>query len=152
MKKVLNIVLITLVLFLCACNKNKLKTFTGGGLTITVDYKFIEKEEENTSLYLIKDDMVVIVYSHNSDEGYSIRDYAIELFGEESKIYRYKDEIITYDYCYYIKEIDNSSFGYMVCVFKENNNYYIVNFICDERNFEKNKPCFLEYAKTIRVI
>lgn len=148
-----------LALSMNACFLSKPEEFSGSGITITLNDSFHEKSSVAVLLYLeslnhlflgnreAKDDL--ISYGIRSESDYI--EGVLESIDSDSEVLVYEDDDTHFRYAYYTSEVDGETYGYMLVVMEGEDHYYAMNFACFADKLEKNKPTYLDWAKTIRV-
>jgi hypothetical protein len=163
MRRILALILCIFVLAsLCSC-KSILDSETGereyGEFSIEIPEVFEEVAVEGYTAYFKKDNVYV----------WAIKDSFINLDG--SSVWEVKDyaERIHYvnalksptpvtvtDGLYNIEytvfnEMKNINFRYLTVMYKGSDAFWMVQFACDENEYEQYKPHFLAWAKTVKI-
>lgn len=148
-----------LTLSTTACFLAEPEEFSGSGITITLNDSFYEKSSVAVQLYLESVNHVFLGNREAKDDLLSygigdLREYiegVLESIDSESEITVYEDDDTAFMYAYYTSEVDGDEFGYMLVVMEGEDHFYAMNFACFADKLEKNKPTYLDWAKTIRV-
>lgn len=152
---VLSLVLVLSMLTACAA---KPKDFSWNGLTISLDtsFKTVEIDQESASfanyfkMYVIiityetYDDLISFGYEANMTPA-EYGQISIEANEFDSKV-QTEDGITYYTYT---ADIDGTEFTYMATIHGLGNAFWMVQFSTETKKFEKAKPQFLEWAKTV---
>jgi hypothetical protein len=154
---------IILLLSINACSLGeKRKTFTNGGITITLNEDFQQKEVEGSAIYLESKIIIVVGQKTLPNEIISINEtvrtftrFVIEANNiPESTIINEKlDPNLEVIYCYltYQKQVGETLLSYCLTTFKSLSAFYIIQFTCDTNIYQKQFPKFLKWANTITV-
>lgn len=136
------------------------KEFNAAGITITLNDDFIISESVVAPLYLVATDHIFIGMresksSINNAGIYNLQDYADAVLANNGHAgettYESDDEGATYIYAYFTATVEDIEYGYMLICMKSDNYYYSMNFGCLEKNLEKFKAQYHEWADTIIV-
>ena len=146
---------ISCTLLLSGCSGDP-KNFTVNGLTITLTKAFSEGKADRFDVYLKSDDVIFTAVEETSDEleslGYeiaSLDDYAAELVKLNNKTAG--DLVARSNYKYFLTTGTNSgaSYTYVHCIFKESDSYWVCEFACKSKNYDKLEKKILKWADTI---
>lgn len=159
MKKLLCMAIsLVLVLSLLTACTAKPQDFTWNGLTITLDssFKTVEIDSESAS-YACYYKMYVIMITYETfddlaDVGYD-PDMTLKAYGEISIEANEFDSTVQIEdgvtYYTYTADIDGTEFTYMATIHCMGNAFWLVQFSTETNKFEKAKPQFIEWAKTV---
>jgi len=148
--KIILTVLMLSLIFVTGCSREtKEKTFTYNGLSVTLTNQF--KKEDKGYLTLYKDDMKVVI-QNNSVMGMSFEEYLEELRKSmadfEPVNQNEADSATTFEY---IAATSSSRSKCLMKVLEGNGEVWHVTFACDEGEYEKNLPQFLEWLQTVKI-
>lgn len=149
-----------LVLGLVGCTA-KDKQFTGVGLKVTLNSDFKETEIIGAQLALQSTAHLFIANRESKSDVsvygiYTLSEYydavlATKNYVSEQNEFKTEDDEIQFIYGYYEAEVDSIKYGYMLIVLEGKFFYYAANFACFQKNLEKNKETYLNWAKTIEI-
>lgn len=151
----LYIAVLLLPALLTGCSANP-QNFTVGSITITLTEDFKELQSQNFDVYLTSDDVAFSAVEETEEEleyaGFeiaSLNDYCIEI-AELNKIPR--SSLVQRDSYYYFtntKTISGAKYTYVHCMFNEGNSYWVCEFVCKTKDYNRLKERMLEWADTI---
>ena len=135
------------------------EVFTGEGITVTLTDAFYEVSVEGVPFYLESYNHIFMGLSESKSslESYGVHDLesymdaVLDASTKTLEVFSYDQDGITFLYGYYTATVDENDFGYMIVVMEGTDYYYTMNFGCFEKNLEKNKSLFMDWAKTIVV-
>ena len=144
-------------LFIVGCTKRE-KMFDNGDfkIVLTEDYKEdIYKDinyyfmSNNSSVAVLKEDFELLKKVNLTSES-TLEDYAKAVLRANNK-----EAIIiaeeNFSYFTYNKTINTVKFFYLAAVKKGNDGFWLINFMCLDKDKDKLKDEFLKYARTIEV-
>ena len=160
--RVKNSIVIIMVFVLCmtsltACSKDP-KNFTCGNLTVTLNKTFKESSHNGFDLYVSSDNVIFSVVEE-SEENLEFSGYTI------SNLKGYCEEILLLNnvssdelkqrnnYYYFInkKTISGASYTYVHCMFYGSGSYWICEFVCKTKNYDKYKDRIFKWADSITI-
>jgi len=142
-----------------SCNgTSKEKDFSKAGATITLNENFTEKKVETATAYFESNNAVVTFFKEDftlfEDRGvpadFTLKEYAeliltanlieaeIESGGDLTSFVYEKQDSSEIEYTHY------------ATVFESEDAYWLVQFVCEKKDFEKLKPQFEHWAKSVR--
>ncbi len=159
MKKLLCIAIsLVLVLSMLTACAVKPKDFTWNGLSITLDNSFrtLEVDSESASYACYRKVYVVVItyetFEDLTDVGYD-PDMTVQDYGELSIEANELDSTVQTEngvtYYTYTADIDGTEFTYMATIHSMGNAFWMVQFSTETDRFEKAKPQFMTWAKTV---
>lgn len=135
-------------------SKPEAKTFTSDGMTITLTDEFKKEYFDNfTVCYTSKKSAVIALREGFYDYGVDCSHYTLEEYGD--LLFEANDldcELKRTDgltYFEYSRVSEGEEFGYFAVIFKADDAFWMVQFSAEQKNMEKYKPDFIEWAKTI---
>lgn len=150
------VVLLCSLCFLCGCAANP-KNFSLSGLTITLTDDFEVGKANAFDIYIKSEDVIFTAVEETTSE--------LEYAGYEiSSLSDYADEIIKLnsasssslqtrnDYKYFVtkKTVSGASYTYVHCIFKNADAYWVCEFACKTKNYDKLDDKILSWADTIK--
>lgn len=159
MKKIISLLLVTLLLFSFAgCSiEPKDKTFSAEGMEITLTELFTEVEMDGYTVCYGSPTVSVFVlkesYSATPEfEDMSLEEYADLVFkANASKLPQavtQVDGLTTMEYSFY-NEDEDVTYKYFSTMFKGADAFWLIQFVSVQTVYESNKPRFIEWAKTV---
>ncbi len=158
MKKLLAIILcLAALLSLSACGETK--TYKAGGFSVQLPRTFERTEKERYALHLNDGDVFVwtVKDDFSAEEGmeaWPLNEYVTTLYllNELQNPEPVKEEngIIYFEYSA-VNEKKNKTFTYLTTAYKASDAFYMVQFVCEDKEYETYKPLFMEWAKTVKV-
>lgn len=140
---------------LCGCQGNP-KNFTVDTMTITLTDNFRQSKMNEYDAYIVSDDVTFSAKSENASDleyqGYEIANlegYAKEICTLNSIS---SDKLQQRDDYYYFTNIDTVSgarYSYTHCMFQNGSNYWICEFVCKAKAFDKLEDSILQWADSI---
>jgi hypothetical protein len=140
---------------MCGCSSNP-KNFTVSGLTITLTDAFSEGKAQAFDVYLKSEDVIFAATEETSDElqsaGYeinSLADYADEILTLKGA--SKNDLQVRNDYRYFVSKdtVNGASYTYVRCIFKAADAYWVCEFACKTKNYDRLSNKILSWADTI---
>ena len=143
---------------LCSCGAAKEKEFSKEGFTITLTDAFKEQEiatqtvayaSSKVSVTALKEDLSAFK-DNNMDTDITLKDYAelvIAANGLDSEAEE-KDGLVCFTYD---KSLSGQNFTYLATVFKGSDAFWLVQFGCENSQYDALKEDFVKYAKTVKV-
>ena len=132
---------------LCGCSGNP-KNFTVGTMTITLTDNFKQSKMNGFDAYIVSDENA----SDLEYQGYEIsglRDYAKEICNLNSIS---TDKLVQRNSYYYFSNtqtVSGAKYTYLHCMFQQGNNYWICEFVCKHRVYDKLEKSMLQWADSI---
>ncbi len=152
---VLSVLLICMAGALCACG-HKPKNFTELNLTITLTDAFRVTKNNNFDIYISSDDVVFSAVQETAQEleyaGYeiqSLKDYCEEILSLNSTS---KDALKSRNNYYYFtntRTVDKAKYTYVHCMFENGDSFWICEFACKSKNFNRLEDKILAWADSI---
>jgi hypothetical protein len=149
-------VCVSMLCIMCGCSANP-KNFSMSGMTITLTDAFSEGKAEAFDVYLKSDDVIFAATEETSDElqraGYeinSLADYADEILSLKGA--SKNDLQVRNDYRYFVTTdtVSGASYTYVRCIFKASDAYWVCEFACKTKNYDKLDDKILGWADTIK--
>ncbi len=158
MKKVLSLALVLILMLSLVSCAPKPKEFTKEGMTITLTNSFWEKAMDGfTACYDSRKDAVFVL-----KEAFSMLEGAEELtLDEYAELVRKnnaskspseikKEDGLTIMEYTFLNESNNTTYGYFLTMFKTSDAFWLVQFTCDESDYDTHRASFIEWAKSIK--
>lgn len=154
-KRILCTLLFLIVLFASGCASDP-ENYTIGELTITLNKGFEEKSSSSFDLYLVSDDIIFSAVNETQSDveysGYeinSLKDYSseiAELNNVSTSSLKQRGE-----YYYFINSETNSGadYTYVHCMLEGKGSYWICEFVCKTKNYDRFKSAIFEWADSI---
>ncbi|MCM1271979.1 MAG: hypothetical protein NC225_06360 [Clostridium sp.] len=152
---ILFVLLICMAGLLCACGHQP-KNFTELNLTITLTDAFHVEKNNSFDIYIESDDVVFSAVQETTHEleyaGYeiqSLRDYCDEIISLNSAS---KDSLKTRNNYYYFtntRTVDKAKYTYVHCMFQQGDSFWICEFACKSKNFNRLEEKILSWADSI---
>ena len=164
MIKIKKICLVVLCVFLltgfCSCGflaKAKDKDFSKAGMTITLTDQFTEQENVSQTVYYVSLTSIVTGLKEETkifeDAGYgslTLKEYA-ELVIKGNSLNSQVSEKDGLTYFTYEKSVSGKDYKYYATVFKGADAFWLIQFGCEQKNFDKYQPDYVKWAKTVQV-
>ncbi|MCI8589846.1 MAG: hypothetical protein HFE77_03950 [Clostridiales bacterium] len=143
---------------LCACGAAKDKEFSKAGFTITLTDGFTEQDivsqtaayvSTKVSVTALKEELSILE-DNDIDADLSLSDYAdlvIAANNLDSKTEE-KDGLLCFTYN---KSVSGKNFTYFATVFKGSDAFWLVQFACEDSQYDALKEDILKYAKSVKV-
>ncbi len=158
MKKLLAIILcLAALLSLSACGETK--TYREGGFSIKLPKTLERAEKERYDLYLEDGDLFVWVIKDDFSAEDGMDTWALDMYlgtlGVLNEAYTptpvtEENGIIYFEYNAF-NEAKAKTFTYLTTAYKASDAFYMVQFVCEDNEYETYKPQFMEWAKTVKV-
>jgi hypothetical protein len=141
---------------LCGCYSNP-KNFSKAGMTIMLTTEFEEGSAEAFDVYLKSEDVIFAATEETTDEleraGYeinSLADYADEILNLKGA--SKNDLQVRNDYRYFVTTdtVSGASYTYVRCIFKADDAYWVCEFACKTKNYNRFSDKILDWADTIK--
>ena len=140
---------------MCGCASNP-KNFSIGDLTITLNKGFKEQTDSNFDIYLVSDDIIFTAVNESESEveysGYeinSLKDYSLEI----AELNKVDKSSITQrgDYYYFVNKgtTGGANYTYVHCMFQGRSSYWICEFVCKTKNYDRFKDNIFKWADSI---
>lgn len=154
---ILGIFAVVFCFFLAGCEFNVgEKEYSVNGINVTLEDGLVETDIVSQTVYLKGIDMEFTALKEsftdlekvNITSENSLEDYA-RLVVSNNKL---DSEVINKDgvvYFEYVKEMNGKNIYYLATVNKSEDAFWLIQFICSEKNKDKYKSKFLEWAKTV---
>jgi hypothetical protein len=154
---ILGIFAVVFCFFLAGCEFNVgKKEYSVNGINVTLEDGLVETDIVSQTVYLKGIDMEFTALKEsftdlekvNITNENSLEDYA-RLVVSNNKL---DSEVINKDgvtYFEYVKEMNGKNIYYLATVNKSEDAFWLIQFICSEKNKDKYKPKFLEWSKTV---
>jgi len=138
------------------CLGTNSKVFSANGLSITLPKSFAEKEDSNYSAIYQSQNTVVSVAREDDPslaQAGALTNVSIIGFTEKLISMFQVDTMPTIGYGLifftYDKTISEKSFTYFATVFTGNNAYWLVQFSCETKDYDKLEQKFIGWAQTV---
>ncbi|MCL1822866.1 MAG: hypothetical protein FWG44_01565 [Oscillospiraceae bacterium] len=154
------LVVVLVLVFAVFSNMSSPKEFSKAGLTITLTDKFdVPKErypdfdvvyESRTSMMAaIKEDFGTLEYVGIPSD-ISLREYAEMVMdaNRKSGSVKEKDGLVYFEYT---DSNQGQRFSYFATVFRGKDAYWLVQFFCEEKNYDKLQKDFIKWAQSVEV-
>ena len=161
MKKFKFFTLLTIGFVLCAlafaaCAPSP-KVFEKSGIKITATSDFYEKDVMTQTIYLESRDKIITGLKEAPNEAFPIsktlREYTnltLQVNNlPEAVITPYNEDGVTFEYFTYERTVSEKDFKYLGVTKKSSAYFYLFNFACETKNFDKFKDQFLDWAALI---
>ena len=137
----------------------KEKAFSKEGMTITLTDNFHEKdylaytafyESQTSFVFVIKEDFSLFEEAGIPTD-ISLYEYSdiIAKSNNTDLVIKEKDGLVYYEYDY--KAENGKEISYFVVLYRGEDAYWIFNFACESKNYEKLSGDFLKWAKSVTV-
>ncbi len=137
---------------------NDPKNFSYGALTVTLNKTFSESKSDAFNLY-VKSENVIFSVVEESEENLEFSGYTI------TNLKGYCDEILLLndvpqselkqrnDYYYFVnqKTISGASYTYVHCMYYGSGSYWICEFVCKTKNYDKYKKRIFKWADSVTI-
>lgn len=135
-------------------SKPEAKTFTSDGMTITLTDEFNKEYFENFTVCYTSEKIAVFALREGFfDYGVDYSGYTLEEYGEAVLEVNDLDcEIKETDgltYFEYSGMSNGEEYGFFAVLFKADDAFWMIQFSAEQKNMEKYKPDFIEWANTI---
>ena len=161
MRKLLRSSLLCVVLLLplllsCACSaKPRALTFTVDAMSITLTDSFFEQPMLGQTVYYESDDaLVTVLKEHSADMDMTVSDYAESVI-RLNKLNTVNAAIETEGdlvYFSFEQEVLGKECCFTAFVYKSNDAFWLVQFVCDAEDATEKEPVFLEYARSVTFV
>ncbi|MGN0435661.1 MAG: hypothetical protein ACI4D8_03415 [Wujia sp.] len=148
---------VLLCIVLCSCSV-KPKNFTVDELTITLNNNFMESKKDGFTVYITSEDVVFSAVKEETDAleyaGYeisSLKDYSYEIANLNSTPSSALVDKGNYYYFTNSKTVSGAKYTYVHCMFKGENAYWVCEFVCKSKNYDKYKDVIFKWADTIEI-
>lgn len=140
------------------CFEPKTKTFTKSGITITATDEFYEKELLSVTIYLESQTKIITGLKENKSmlsPSTTLNSYTNlvltnnQLTGTEYT--EFDEDDIRFNYFIYEREVSGKSFKYLAVTKEGADNFYLFNFACESKNYQKFEQDFMKWAKLLIV-
>lgn len=154
-KRILYTLLILIAVFMCGCASNP-KNFSIGDLTITLNKGFKEQTDSNFDIYLVSDDIIFTAVNESESDveysGYeinSLKDYSLEI-AELNKVNKSSIKQRG-NYYYFVNKgtTSGANYTYVHCMFQGRSSYWICEFVCKTKNYDRFKDNIFKWADSI---
>lgn len=155
-KKVIMIVLLAATLLsLSACSDSP-KNFTFEELTVTLTSEYKESSKKDFDMYISSDDVIFSAVKQTTSEldaaGYeifSLNDFCLEIC-ERNKVA--SSRLVGRNNYYYFTNsntVSGAKYTYVHCMFQNKDDYWICEFVCKTKNYERLKSDIMSWADSI---
>ncbi|MDE6024913.1 MAG: hypothetical protein K2G45_05605 [Lachnospiraceae bacterium] len=151
----LTFLFICMTVVLCSCG-HKPKNFTELNLTITLTDAFRVQKNNSFDIYIASDDVVFSAVQETAQEleyaGYeiqSLKDYCDEILTLNQTS---KDALKSRNNYYYFtntRTVDKAKYSYVHCMFEHGDSFWICEFACKSKNFNRLEDKILSWADSI---
>lgn len=135
------------------------KVFEKDGIKITATSAFYEKDLLTLTIYLESTDKLITALKETPSTDFPIsktlRQYSEivllvnNLIG--TQIDNYNEGGVVFDYFTYERSESGKNFKYLAITKKSSSYFYLFNFACEVKNYDKFADTFFEWAKLIEV-
>ncbi|MGL5514158.1 MAG: hypothetical protein ACRDBM_13105 [Sporomusa sp.] len=162
MKKIVTVVSVFLMLaclVLTGCStQDQAQTFEKDGMTITLTDQFTEKDyasytvcyESSESLVVALKESFTLFEQVGVSTDISLVEYG-ELVMSSNNFEATIEETENITYFTYEKQVNGEDYTYMATLHRGADAYWLIQFACETKNFEKLQSQFIDWAKTITV-
>lgn len=157
-KLMMTATILALALSLSACFEPKAKTFSSSGFTVTLNDSFHEKEYISFNLYLESRDILFTGLMENGAGVVSTLTAYTNMVISNNSLSNVTvnnetgDDGIAFKHFIYEKTVSGKDFTYLgVTKAGSGTKFYLFNFACESKNYEKLQNKMLGFAKTITV-
>lgn len=155
-KQTLLIVLaLTLIFSLAGCGSNP-KNFTVSDLTITLNTSFTESKAPDFDVYIKSDAVVFTAVSETMHDletaGYEIatlNDYCLEILDLNQTPAKNLQKRNNYYYFTNTKTTSGAKYTYVHCMFESSSSYWVCEFVCKSKHFDRYKDDIFKWADSI---
>lgn len=137
------------------------KTFEKSGIKITVSENFTEAEMEGYAIVLeSKEDEIVLFGLKEPSENFAgFDEFTLEEYSDlvynanaakSPKEFEKNDDLLCMEYDYHNAD-ENEDYSYLAAVFKGPDSFCTLQFACKKDNYEKLKPYFVKYLKSVEI-
>ena len=156
-KKLFLFSLIILAFFITGCQKKE-KLFEKNDFKITLTDDFKEDTYEKANYYFISNDAAVTALKESFEllsqiditSDSPLEDYANAVLKANNK-----DEVLIkedgFSYFTYTNEVNSNTFFYISVLKKGKDGFWLINFMCLDKDKNNKKDEFLKFAKSIEV-
>lgn len=144
---------------LAGCSVSLKEYDTGAGMTITLPGSFVQKDLDGQTAYFESPTAVVTVLKETFDELQGVgldlnSDSTVEEYGQividgnglEGSLDD-KDGVKCFEY---EQEVSGTDFSYLGTVTKGPDAFWLVQFACETKNYDKFQSDFIEWAKSMK--
>ena len=160
MKKIIAFIFCFMLAFsACACTNilnADLKEYTAEDFSIMLPDEF-EKEDKYTVSFRKNDVFVWVIRDHFSNldgsEEWSAADYADAIYKVnigKSPSMSENEGLHIMEYTVF-NEHENKTYTYFTTMYKGSDSFWMVQFVCEDKEYETYKPHFTKWAKTVKV-
>ncbi|MBQ8924492.1 MAG: hypothetical protein IJ053_06820 [Lachnospiraceae bacterium] len=151
------IVLVLCVTSLTSCNSSP-KNFTYNNLTVTLNKSFKEESHAGFDLYAASENVIFSAVEETEEEleysGYAIinlKAYCDEILilnGVSSNELKQRN-----DYYYFIntRTISGASYTYVHCMYYGSGSYWICEFVCKTKNYNRYEKRIFNWADSVTI-
>ena len=146
-----------LLLGLCGCGPNP-KNFTYGDLTITLTDEFKSKTMNNFDAYYTADHVIFTareetdeVLEYSGFEINTLKDYCNEILILNGVSHTALTQRNDYYYFTNTATVSGASYTYVHCMFEGSNSYWICEFTCKTKDYDRYKEKIFEWADSITI-
>lgn len=159
-KRIIAVVLLFAVVLTfagCGVKDTKDKVFTCEEMSITLNEGYTETEMEGytacfdsatVAVFIIKEEFSLMV----GFEDYTLEQYADLVMQANSARTPERadtDELTCMKYSYFNSE-ENQNYIYLASLYKSDNAFWMVQFVCKEEDYAEHEAYFIERAKTVQ--
>jgi len=145
------------LIFLAGCSQSQTFKSGDGLITITAAKEFKQVDDARFNICLESKDKIITGIKEAPGPSFpaasSLRDYTLLVKSgrESSEISLYDKGGVVFDYFDYEFSTDGKAFKYLAVTKKSDTSFYLFNFGCEKKNFDKFEKQFMDWAKTIEV-
>ncbi len=156
-KTLLLLTLIGLMLGLTACSSNP-KNFTCRDMTITLTDDFQEKEMNEFDAYYSSEKVLFSAVEETEEDlqyaGYEIanlKGYCLELVNQNGVAPESLVQRGDYYYFTHTAVKSGAKYTYVHCMFEGHNSYWICEFVCKSKDYDKLEDDIFDWADSITI-
>ena len=152
-------VLMLAAALLTGCSASAKTYDTGAGMSLSLPGNFKEYSVDGQTAAYESNKAIVTVLKETFtdlenaglelDEASAVEDYA-QIVMVNNGLYTTLEEKDGVTYFVYEMSVDDYDISYMATVTKGSDAFWLVQFACESKNFEKQQPDFISWAKSIR--
>lgn len=134
------------------------KEFSKAGMSISLTETFVEKEMASLTAYYESPKVIVTCLKEEftqfealgvSSDDITLDDYAeLVIENNQMDLDATKEDGLTY--FTYEKTVSGKDFSYMACVYKSSDAFWLIQFACEQKNFDSMKEQMKSWAQTVK--
>ena len=162
MKKwLLCLLAVLMVLSIAACNKDTVtasdKVFSSNGMNITLTSAFKESRIDGYTVVYDSPEIAVFGLREAYADAAQLKDMTLSEYADiiyknnsskSPKPVSTVDGLTVIEYEFHNEKL-NKNYSYFTVMFKCDDCFWMVQFTCETKNYEANRPYFINWAKTV---